>query len=192
MPQPLRRDAPIDWSLMAVANHPVLTSGVGACILAVASTEAAMGVFLASIRWQHAPAAVEAWSKLRTVRGKLDLIEAEASLTSSGHKFLAVKTLDKFTAIARRRNKLAHGFFGIITDRENQFAWRDGAAAGRRMAAGLATTSMREDPKPPTWIYTPKDFSALAQECSETFDMISTMVDILPIIHAFHERSSNP
>jgi hypothetical protein len=192
VPQPLRRDAPIDWSLMAVANHPVLTSGVGACILAVASTEAAMGVFLASIRWQHAPVAVEAWSKLRTVRGKLDLIEVEASLTSSGHKFLAVKTLDKFTAIARRRNKLAHGFFGIITDRENQFAWSDGAAAGRRMAAGLATTSMREDPKLPTWIYTPKDFSALAQECSETFDMISTMVDVLPIIHAFHERSSNP
>ncbi|MER9005904.1 hypothetical protein NKI15_19935 [Mesorhizobium sp. M0862] len=176
---------------MAVANHPVLTSGVGACILAVASTESAMGVFLASIRWQHAPAAVEAWSKLRTVRGKLDLIEAEASLASSGHKLLAVKTLDKFITIATRRNKLAHGFFGIVTDREDQFAWRDGAAAGRTMADGLATSSMRPDPTPPTWIYTPRDFSALAQDCADTFDLISRMVDVLPIIHAFSERSAS-
>lgn len=90
----------------------------------MASTEAAMGVFLAAIRWQHAPKAVEAWSKLRTVRGKIDLIEAEASLSSKAHKVLAVQTMDKFISISRRRNKLAHGFFGIVTDRENQFAWR--------------------------------------------------------------------
>ena len=56
MPQPLRRkDVPIDWSVHAVANHPALTSGVGACITAFASTEALMGVFLAMIRWEHCP-----------------------------------------------------------------------------------------------------------------------------------------
>lgn len=146
-----------------------------------------MGVFLASIRWQHAPKAVEAWSKLRTLRGKINLIQAEASLTSKAHKAMVVQTLDKFTSISKRRNKLAHGFFGIVTDRENQFAWREGASAGRRMAAGLATSSMRETPKPPTWIYTPKDFSALAQDCGDTFDLISKMVDVLPIVHAFHD-----
>ncbi|PAQ01551.1 hypothetical protein CIT25_16065 [Mesorhizobium mediterraneum] len=147
-----------------------------------------MGVFLAAIRWQHAPKAVEAWSKLRTVRGKIDLIEAEASLSSKAHKVLAVQTMDKFISISRRRNKLAHGFFGIVTDRENQFAWREGASAGRRMAAGLATSSMRETPKPPTWIYTPRDFSSLAQDCGDTFALISKMVDILPIMHAFQDE----
>ncbi|MER9200489.1 hypothetical protein NKH74_14880 [Mesorhizobium sp. M0933] len=146
-----------------------------------------MGVFLATIRWQHAPKAVEAWSKLRTVRGKINLIKAEAALSSKAHEALVVRTLDKFTSISKRRNKLAHGFFGIVTDRENQFAWREGASAGWRMADGLATSSMRETPKPPTWIYTPSDFSALAQDCGDTFDLISKIVDILPIFQAFRE-----
>lgn len=121
MPQLLRRtDASIDWSVQAVANHPVLTSGVGACITAFASTEALMGVFLATIRWEHAPQAIEAWARLRTVREKLRLIEAEADLTGVYYRKMAVQTLDAFTRLSKKRNKLAQGFFGIVTDRENQ------------------------------------------------------------------------
>ena len=77
-------DAPIDWSIKAVANHPVLTAGVGACITAFASTEAAMGIFLAMIRWEHAQQAVEVWASKRTIRDKLALVHAEAKLTGDG------------------------------------------------------------------------------------------------------------
>ena len=184
MPQPLRRtDAPIDWSIQAVANHPVLNSGVGACITAFASTEAAMGVFLATIRWEHAPQAIELWASKRTIRDKLELVKAEADLTGLGYRKMAVLVLDAFTSLSKKRNKLAHGFFGIVTDRKNQFAWREGGSAARRTAADLASRSMLASPRPPTWVYTPKDFVELAQGCADTFEKIGIALDMLPIIH---------
>lgn len=103
MPQPLRRThAPIDWSIHAVANHPVLTSGVGACITAFASTEAAMGVFLATIRWEHAPQAIKLWASKRTIRDKLELVKNEADLTGLFYRKMAVFVLDAFTSLSRR------------------------------------------------------------------------------------------
>lgn len=85
MPQPLRRTAaPIDSSVYAVANHRVLTSGIGACITAFASTEALMGVFLATIRWEDAPQTIEVWAGKRTVRDKLELVKAEANVSGAG------------------------------------------------------------------------------------------------------------
>ncbi len=184
MPQPLRRtDAPIDWSVRAVANHPVLTSGVGACITAFASTEALMGVFLAMIRWEHAPQAIEAWASKRTIRDKLRLVEAEADLAGVQYRKMAVLVLDAFTSLSKKRNKLAHGFFGIVTDRENQFAWRDASSAASRMAADLASSSMQASPKPPTWIYTPEDFVKLAQGCAHTFGKIEIALKVLPVVH---------
>ena len=188
MPQPLRRaGAPIDWSIHAVANHPVLTSGVGACITAFALTEALMGVFLAMIRWENAPQAIEMWAGKRTTREKLKLVNAEAHLTGDGYPKLAVFVLDAFTSLSKKRSNVAHGFFGIITDRENQFAWRKGSSAAKRMAAGLSSSSMQASPRPPTWIYTPKDFSELAQGCADTFQKIETALEILPIVHGFSD-----
>jgi hypothetical protein len=188
MPQPLRRtDAPIDWSIRAVANHPVLTSGVGACITAFASTEALMGVFLATIRWEHAPQAIEAWASKRTIRDKLRLVEAEADLVGVNYRKMAVRVLDSFTSLSKKRNKLAHGFFGIVTDRENQFAWRKASSAASQMAAGLASSSMQASPMPPTWIYTPEDFVKLAQGCADTFGRIEIALDVLPIVRGLTE-----
>jgi hypothetical protein len=34
---------------------------------------------------------------------------------------MAIRVLDAFTSLSKKRNKLAHGFFGIVTDRNNQF-----------------------------------------------------------------------
>ncbi len=184
MPQPLRRtDAPIDWSIHAVANHPVLTSGVGACITAFASTEALMGVLLATIRWENAPQVIEVWGGKRTIRDKLELVKAEADLTGAVYRKMAVRVLDAFTSLSKRRSKLAHGFFGIVTDRENQFAWREASSAARRTAADLASCSMQVSPKPKTWIYTPKDFVELAQSCADTFEKIETALQVLPAVH---------
>jgi hypothetical protein len=191
MPQPLKRtNVPIDWSIGAVANHPVLTSGVGACITAFASTEALMGVFLAMIRWENAPKAVEAWASKRTIRAKLALVHAEAELTGAVYARMTVMVLDAFTSLSKERNKLAHGFFGIVEDRDNQFAWRRGGAAAKRMAVDLASSSMRASAKPPTWIYTPKDFAKLAQNCADTFDKIGMALRMLPIVHGLTEPVS--
>ena len=184
MPQPLRRtNAPIDWSVYAVANHPVLTSGVGTCITAFASTEALMGVFLATIRWEHAPQAIEVWAGKRTIRDKLELVKAEADVTGVVYRKMAVLVLEAFTSLSKKRSKLAHGFFGIVTDRENQFAWRDGSSAARRTAADLSSNSMLASPRPPTWICTPKDFLALAQGCAATFEKIEIALEMLPFVH---------
>ncbi len=186
MPQPLRRiNAPIDWSVYAVANHPVLTSGVGACITAFASTEAAIGVFLAMIRWHDAPQAVELWSVKRTIRDKLKVVEAQSDLMGIVYQKMAAEVLDGFASLSKKRNKLAHGFFGIVTDRQNQFAWREGCSAARRMAVDLPSRiiTMHPPPRSPTWIYTPKDFSELAQGCSNTFNKIATALELLPIVH---------
>ena len=139
-----------------------------------------MGVFLAMIRWEHAPQAIEAWANKRSIRYKLALIHAEAGLTGAVYVRMTVMVLDAFTSLSKDRNKLAHGFFGIVKDRENQFAWRQGSAAARRMAVDLASSSLRASPKPPTWIYTPKDFARLAQNCAETFDKIGDAVRMLP------------
>jgi hypothetical protein len=189
MPQPLRRrDAPIDWSIQAVANHPVLTSGVGACITAFAATEASMGVFLAMIRWKHAPQAIELWASKRTIRDKLELVKAEADVTGPVYCKMTVFVLDAFTSLSKKRNKLAHGFFGILTDRKNQFAWREGGSAARRVATNLASRSMLASPPPPTWVYTPKDFIELAQGCADTFDKIGIVLDMLPVIHGLSDR----
>ena len=81
-----------------------------------------MGVFLATIRWDHAPQAIEVWASKRTVREKLELVKAEAKLTGVSHIKMAVLVLDAFISLSKRRSKLAHGFFGIVTDRENRFA----------------------------------------------------------------------
>jgi hypothetical protein len=186
MPQPLHRTAaPIDWSVQAVANHPTLTSAVGACVTAFASTEALMGVFLATIRWEHAPQAVEVWAGKRTIRDKLELVKAEANLTGVVYLKMALLVLDAFTSLSKKRNKLAHGFFGIVTDRENRFAWREGSSAARRTAADLSSPiiTAHPSPRPPTWIYTPKDFITRAQGCADTFEKIGATLDILPVVH---------
>lgn len=189
MPQLLHRtDAPIDWSVHAVANHPVLTSGVGACVTAFASTEALMGAFLATICWEDAQKAIEVWADKRTIRNKLELVKAQAGLTGVVHRKLAVSVLDGFTSLSKRRNKLAHGFFGIVTDRENQFAWRQASSAARRTAAGLASSSMQVSPKPKTWLYTSKDFVELAQSCADTFENIETAIKLLPVIHGLTDQ----
>jgi hypothetical protein len=186
MPQPLRRtNAPIDWSVYAVVNHPGLTSGVGACITAFASTEAAMGVFLAMIRWHDAPQAIELWAVKRTIRDKLEVVKAQSDLMGIVYQKMAAKVLDRFASLSKKRNKLAHGFFGIVTDRQNQFAWREGCSAAKRMAVDLPSSviTMHPPPMPPTWIYTPKDFGELAQGCADTFDKIATALEFLPIVH---------
>jgi hypothetical protein len=188
MPQPLRRtNAPIDWSVYTVSNHPVLTSGVGACITAFASTEAAMGVLLAMIRWHNAPQAIELWAVKRSIRAKLEVVKAQSDLTGIGYQRIAAMVLDGFSSISKKRNKLAHGFFGIVTDRKNQFAWREGCSAAKRMAVDLSSQiiTMNPSPRPPTWIYTPKDFSELAQGCADTFDKIGIALECLPIAHGF-------
>jgi hypothetical protein len=89
--------------------------------------EALMGVFLAMIRWHDAPQAIELWAVKRTIRDKLEAVRAQADLTGPVHQKMVVLVLDAFSSLSKKRNKLAHGFFGIITDRENQFAWREGA-----------------------------------------------------------------
>lgn len=123
MPKPLRRtDAPIDWSVHTVANHSVLTSGVGPVSPRSPRRKPSWASSLATIRWENAPQAIEAWAAKRTVREKLKLVETEANLSGAGHLRMAVVVLDAFTSLAKKRNKLAHGFFGIVKDRENQFA----------------------------------------------------------------------
>lgn len=141
-----------------------------------------MGVFLAMIRWQHGPQAVETWASKRTVREKLRLVETEAGLVSSYHRKVAVRTLDAFTSLSKQRAKLAHGFFGVITDRENQFAWRNASSAAKRMADDLASSNMQASPQSPTWIYTAKDFGELAQACADTFEKIEIALNVLPIV----------
>jgi hypothetical protein len=90
-----------DWSIYTVANHPVLTGGVGACITAFASTEALMGVFLATIRWEDAPHAIEIWTAKRTVRDKLELIKTEANLSGKIYLKMTVSVLDAFAPLSK-------------------------------------------------------------------------------------------
>lgn len=146
-----------------------------------------MGIFLAMIRWEHAEQAVEVWANKRTIRDKLALIHAEAKLTGDVYANVAAKVLDAFTSLSKDRNKLAHGFFGIVEDRRNQFAWRRGGEAAKRMAASLASSSLRAPPKPRTWIYTPKDFARLAQDCSDTFDKIETATRVIPVVRGISD-----
>lgn len=189
MPQPLKRtNAPIDWSPRAIANHPVLSCGVGACVITFASLEALMGVFLATIRWENAQSAVDAWAEIRTVEGKLRLLHSEAHIIGSKFEGLAMRTLDQYVGLSKRRNKLAHGFFGVVADRENEFAWREGAAAANMQAKGISSWSMAPISPEPTWIYKPKDFQDLCQACSDTFDKMDHAIRLLPIIHGLGDR----
>lgn len=90
----------------------------------------------------------------RTTRNKMELVKAEANLTGVVYLKMAVLVLDAFTSPSKKRNKLAHGFFGIVTDRQNQFAWREGNSAARRMVADLSSPiiTVHPSPRPPTWI----------------------------------------
>src|SRR5262249_2394514 len=114
------------------------------------------------------------------------LVQAEASI--DGYQKVAVMALDAFTSLSKRRSKLAHGFFGIITDRKNQFAWRESSSAAKRLADGLSSNSMLPSPSPRIWIYTPKDFAELTQSCADTFDKIDLLTKLLPISHALTDR----
>jgi len=108
---------------------------------------------------------------------------AEADVTGVVYRKMAVLVLDAFTSLSKKRNKLAHGFFGIVTDRENQFAWREGSSAAIRTAADLSSRNMLASPRPPTWVYRPKDFFELAQGCVDTFEKIGVALEMLPIVH---------
>lgn len=187
MPQPLRRrDAPINWDIESVANHPVLTSGVGACILAYAQAEALMGIYLAHIRWNDCRDIVESWSKERTANGKLALVRQQAALSGPGHIKLTGLVLDSFVSLSKRRAHLAHGVFGIITDRNDEYAWRKAGSPASAFAAG-----MRAPFGPPiqqkTWVYTSSDFRELAQGCADVCRDISTAVSCLTVGNAFME-----
>lgn len=183
MPQPLRRkNAPIDWNIQIVANHPVLTSGVGACITAFAQAEALMGVYLATIRWGNAPDAIELWASKRTIRDKLKLIDIEAGLAGDAYQKMAVAVLDGFTSLSKRRNKLAHGVFGIVKDRENEFAWREGSAAAVRLAQDLDPSNVQTlAPPSRTWIYKSNDFGLLAQDCVNQIGLIEKANRVMPV-----------
>lgn len=190
MPQPLRRKrAPIDWSPDAVANHPILSSGVGASITAFSSLEAALGAYLVLIRWEHPDDLVQQWERERTTQGKRRLVEKEAQAASNaGILNKTVEILDQYTSLAKRRAKLAHGFFGVITDRENQFAWRPGEAAAQKAAMGLTASLGEELPDPKTWVYKPRDFQELATECGSLYAWIQTMFNLVPMVYAVSRR----
>lgn len=193
MPQLLRRKAaPIDWSPTAVANHPILSSGVGACITAFASLEAALGAYLVLIRWKHPDELVQQWKEQRSTRQKTKLVRSEADRIP--HEYArreTVEILDAYVSLSKRRAKLAHGFFGIITDREDQFAWRQGGSAAEKAAAGL-TASLGDDlHQPKTWLYRPKDFEAIATECAHVYARIGTMYNVIPIAYGLSDFLSS-
>ena len=187
MPQLLRRrDAPIDWNIESVANHPVLTSGIGACILAYAQAEALMGVYLAHIHWSDPRDIVDEWSRARTASGTLALVRRQANSTGPGHVKLTEMVLDSFVSLARRRSHLAHGVFGIITDRDDLYAWRNAGSPAAALALGMsAPFGPRIFQK--TWVYTSSDFAALAQDCSNVCRDIDTAVSCLEIGNAFRD-----
>jgi len=191
MPQPLKRiNVKIDWGLEAVTNHPVLTSGVGACIMSYASVEAAMGVLLAMISWEDAIDIVDNWSDCRTARSKLKCVFDEAEARGVGHRKMVDIVFERYESLSKRRSKLAHGIFGIITDRENEFAWREGGAAAKDMANGLAIPRMIEPSKPSAWVYKVKDFQSLVQDCEKTMRLIDGVANAIPVIKGLSDPLS--
>lgn len=191
MPQPLRRKRPpIDWSPAAVANHPILSSGVGASITAFASLEAALGAYLILIRWQHTEDLVDRWKRQRNTKDKRALVEFETEgVPNTGLRDITVDVLDRYTSLAKRRAKLAHGFFGIITDRESEFAWRPSEAAAQKASMGLTASLGEELPDLKTWVYTPRDFEELATQCAELYARLGLMFNLIPVVYGAMDRS---
>tara|TARA_R110000868_G_scaffold90320_6_gene250865 strand:+ start:4615 stop:5208 length:594 start_codon:yes stop_codon:yes gene_type:complete len=185
MPQPLRRkDAPIDWDIESVANHPTLSSGVGACILAFAQAEALTGILLVHINWREPEKALDLWAETRTTRGKEELLKKEAAAINAKMSDLVIYILDAFTALAKKRARLAHGVFGIITDTPDRFAWRAAVSPAKAWCEGLAATHMRPIEQE-TFIYEPRDFAEIAQGCADICSRIQLTSKNLVIINAF-------
>lgn len=187
MPQPLRRaTAPIDWSIGVVANHPVLSSGVGACILAYAQVEALVGVYLAHIQWKNPDEVISQWARLRNAAGKLALVREQAEIRGPGLVVTTSALLDSYVQVGRDRAKLAHGVFGVITDRENEFAWRRGGSPAKAHAVGLAENHYGVV-KQETFVYRPTDFARLAQQCGSICGELEQAIRGLTILNCFEE-----
>lgn len=192
MPQPLRRkSAPIDWSVELVANHPVLTSGVGACIVAYAQAEALMGVYLAYIQWKNPGALVAQWADRRTAASKLEFVQEQAEIRSAGVAKMTRLLLDSYIQVAKERAKLAHGVFGVITDRSDEFAWRNGGSPAKAHATGMAATHWGVVEQA-TYVYKSSDFARLAQQCSNICSDLGHAVKGLTFLNGFEQALSSP
>lgn len=192
MPQPLRRkNAPIAWDINVVANHPVLNSGVGACILAYAQAEALMGVYLAYIQWSRPDEVVAQWAERRTAAGKLTFVREQAEVRGAGAVKMTCMLLDSYIQIARDRAKIAHGVFGVITDRRDEFAWRNGGSPAKAHALGMSSDCWGVVEQV-TYVYKPSDFARLAQQCGDICRSLDAAVKGLTIFNSFERAFSSP
>lgn len=192
MPQPLRRkNAPIDWNIDVVANHPVLTSGVGACILAYAQAEALMGVYLAYIQWNSPDEVVAQWAERRTAAGKLTFVQEQAKVRGAGAVKMTSMLLDSYIEVAKDRAKIAHGVFGVITDRNDEFAWRNGGSPAKAHAVGMSTDYWGVVEQT-TYLYKPSDFARLAQQCGRICRDLEFAVKGLTFLNSFERAFSSP
>ncbi|SIR84415.1 hypothetical protein SAMN05878276_0546 [Aquipseudomonas alcaligenes] len=143
-----------------------------------------MGVYLAYIQWKNPGALVEQWSDQRTAASKLEFVKKQAEIRSAGAAKMTSMLLDSYLQVAKERAKLAHGVFGVITDRPNEFAWRNGGSPAKAHAIGMAANHSG-GVEQATFVYKASDFARLAQQCSTICKNLETGVKGLIVLNGF-------
>lgn len=166
-----------------MADRPEMASTIARCLLTWSLVDVEMSLILAALLDTRSDAAVAVYLSLQNARAQRDALSSAAAISLSGEDlalFNAILALHK--ASSGDRNDLAHGIFGVVSNKSDQLIWCPSAKFAAWMTrANQKAWNLESDPDPHAplrnelFIYTKSDLEAIFSQFSFVFDVVSRM-----------------
>lgn len=164
-----------------MADRPEMAALIARCLTLWSQVEVEMSLILAALLDTRSDAAVAVFLSMQNARAQRDALASAASVSLSG------ETLELFNAVMRihksssgERNDLAHGIFGVVSDRPDELIW----CPSTKFAAWITRANQKAwnlefdpDPHAPLrneiFIYKKIDLDEIFQRFNFVFDVVS-------------------
>ena len=164
-----------------MADRPDMAALIARCLTLWSQIEVELSLVLAALLDTRSDAAVAVFLSMQNARSQRDALDSAASVSLEGEDlalFNAAMRLHKSSS--GERNDLAHGIFGVVSDRVDELIWCPSA----KFAAWIARANQKvwnsefdPDPHAPLryelFIYKKRDLEEIFKRFSFVFDVVS-------------------
>lgn len=166
-----------------MADRPEMASVIARCLTTWSLTDIEMSLILAALLDTRSDAAVAVYLSLQNSRAQRDALRSAAAISLAGEELaLFNATLAIHQASNGDRNDLAHGIFGVVSNKTDQLIWCPSAKFAAWMTrANQKAWNLETDPDPHAplrrelFIYTKNDLEDMFGQFSFVFDVCSRM-----------------
>lgn len=180
---PARQGAHYYINQGCMLDRPGMAALIGQCLTLWSLIEVEMSLILAALLDTRSDAAVAVYLSLQNARAQRDALSSAAKTTLSGNDsriFDAVMRIHK--ASTGERNDLAHGVFGVVSDREDELIWCPSSKFAAWMTrANQKAWNLETDPDPQAplraelFIYRRCDLEQIFQRFNFVFDVVTRL-----------------